>query len=87
MPKDNKKDYELRIKVLEKEVDLLKTVLGQMAVGFDKLSQVQANQTDVMESLIQAKNKELPLLKGLIDTGETTKKMLSQLLKKSSEKK
>ncbi|MBI5933452.1 MAG: hypothetical protein HY867_07055 [Chloroflexi bacterium] len=88
MPTTNK-DYENRIKSLEQEINQLKHALGQFAVGLDKVSQVQANQTSVIAGLIQATETQAHVLKKLVDNtnrnnelAEQNEKLLRKLLGK-----
>lgn len=89
MSKSESKDFESRINDLEAEINLLKSALGQFAVGLDKVSQVQANQTNVIGGLIQANETQAHVLKRLVDNTERNNELITQnteLLKKLLDK-
>lgn len=80
MPNDKK--LEDRIEQLEKQVETLKSVLGNFAVGLDKVSQIQANNTDAIEELVEASAAQVKYLKKLVDNTSTNNKLLNEVVKK-----
>lgn len=83
MPTEDKN--ESRIRSLEQQIETLKTVLGGFAVGLDKVSQAQANQTDVIEGLVQANETQAHYLKRLVENTEKNNELLKRFLEKGDD--
>jgi hypothetical protein len=84
MPKDDR-NHEARIRSLEQQIETLKNVLGNFAVGLDKVSQAQADQTDVIEGLLEANETQAHYLKRLVENSEENNGLLRRLLEKKDD--
>jgi hypothetical protein len=73
-------DIKARLTILERENEALKNALGAFAVGLDKVSQTQANQTDVIEGLVTANETQAHYLKRLVENTEKHNELLKRLL-------
>lgn len=82
---ENQSEHELRIKTLEQEIEVLKNVLGSFALGLDKVSQIQENQTSVIEGLVQANEAQVYYLKSLIENTEQNNELLRRLLENNED--
>ena len=77
---NGEENLKARIEALEQEIETLKNALGAFAVGLDKVSQTQANQTDVMEGLVRANETQALYLKRLVENTELHNELLKKLL-------
>lgn len=84
MKKD--KDNEARIKELEKQVNSLKFAIGIFAGGLDKVSQIQANQTGVVEKLVEGNENHTKALKKLMQKTDETNSLVKRLLPRGGKK-
>lgn len=77
--------FKARITELEEQVASLKNVVGAFAIGLDKVSQIQANQTSVIEGLVKAGQSQATYLKQLVENTELNNKLLKRLLESKNE--
>ncbi|MBI5022544.1 MAG: hypothetical protein HZB59_14005 [Ignavibacteriales bacterium] len=78
----NDKKLEDRIQQLEEQVESLKGALGNFAVGLDKVSQIQSNNTGAIEELVEASASQVKYLKKLVDNTAANNKLLNAVVKK-----
>lgn len=74
-----------RITELEQEIESIKSVLGAFAVGLDKVSQVQANQTGVIEGLVQTSELQAQYMQKLVENTEKHNELLNLLLERKND--
>lgn len=82
---DREEDIKTRLKELEEEIETLKSTLAAFAVGLDKVSQTQANQTHVIEGLVTASETQAQYMKRLVENTEKHNELLKLLLEKNSD--
>jgi len=81
---DGDENIKARLTELEREIESLKSTLGAFAIGLDKVSQTQANQTHVIEGLVAASEMQAQYMKRLVENTEKHNELLKLLLEKNS---
>lgn len=80
-------DYEeikARLAALERENETLKSALGSLALGLDKVSQIQVNQTYVLDGLVKASETQAQYLKRLVENTEKQNELMKLFLEKKN---